>query len=408
MMVTNSGSNQQQQQQSAAAPILQAEAVASLSKILDEKKQQLHYRHHQQQHLQQHPRKLRPMSSASLTEANSSYTSDYDDDADDDAELDVLDEEAAAASSEQQHIRSLIDLALTISLEDYNYNDEEEDDDYESLLLLGEEDDSASLASYDDRTVDSLILTRQRLPSHRQDDDAFASSGKDDGKIPRMDLQSLQQEEDNLVRFLEQAQQQQQKEDSPPENDSKTDAPPPPSLSLPLLPKYELDSTPPSRFGRRTIVKPTDSMEKLARPQIPAFQHRQRIKNDVLVEKRAREAPLPELVRVDTDELLQYKQDLLEEDFDDDDSSFCSLESALLRRIELGEDGCSSDFEPFDDEIDSIVVNKQRLAKHERDCKDSIPDEDPSANANTNYMTYFSNSGGVNCAARDDTGDVPH
>jgi hypothetical protein len=255
-------------------------------------------------HLLHHYR--RHLSSLSLTEATTSNSlSEDEEEGEEAAQAQAVGTIPATRRTWKLH--ALIDRALSItSLQE----DDDDDDDLADGDDMGSgciDDDDA--ASYDDSTVDSLVLTRQRW-----------------AKMRRPCHQSL-----------------------PP-------------------PQQEQDQEP---------QVPSDSVLLLQR-QVP---------------RRAnhRDAP-PELVRIDTDELLSNHED--EDDLDEDDASYCSYESDVWREaLDEDEHDDDDDFDPFDDEIDSIAVNQRRLAKNKsKEENGTMPYcmESPLHTA----------SGGVHCAAR--------
>jgi hypothetical protein len=251
-------------------------------------------------HLLHHYR--RHLSSLSLTEATTSNSlSEDEEEVEEAAQAQAVG--TIPATRRTWNVHALIDRALSIT----SLQDDDDDDDLVDGDDIGSgciDDDDA--ASYDDSTVDSLVLTRQRW-----------------AKMRRPCHQSL-----------------------PP-------------------PQQEHDQEP---------QVPSDSVLLLQR-QVP---------------RRAnyRDAP-PELVRIDTDELLSNHE---EEDLDEDDASYCSYESDVWREALDEDEHDDDDFDPFDDEIDSIAVNQRRLAKNKSKEEDETMPycmESPLHTA----------SGGVHCAA---------
>ncbi|KAG7346400.1 hypothetical protein IV203_005468 [Nitzschia inconspicua] len=257
-----------------------------------------------------------PQPFISPTEATSSI-SDADEDDVDDGAVDM-------------NILCLIDRALNVAFET-------DDDDDDSLL---EEDfllEEGSLGSYEDCTVDSLILTRQRMANlcHLFSKE-YNSCARN--TVLTVTMKSLKEDEHRLVSIVGKARLQQD----------------PPPHRTPEEARYD------STKRARRMMKPTNSME-LTRKRVPPSRFADRIEGSRSENQARGESSLPALVRLDTDEMLPCEDDL------SDDGSLCSYRNDLLQDCDGNDD--PDDFDPFfdDDEIDSIVVNKRRLVKRKED-----------------------------------------
>jgi hypothetical protein len=233
--------------------------------------------------------------------------------------------------------QSLIDRALDIAIDSKRKDNDATDDLSTSWELYDEKPDDCSFSTtgscYDDRTVDSLILTRQRLPNlyrHSSPNvtNVIISSGVVTLEIGQPPLE----------------------EDDDKDDDERLE---PLSNSQPV---EELVTK------RRLAVSSNNSLMLWTRNDISPCQGIESVRVDTAgvatLMKAQAEACLPKLVRVETDESLRYERGL--DDDEDEDDSFASYGSDVL----LGEE-MDSDWDPFDDEIDSIAVNKLRMAKNQ-------------------------------------------
>ncbi|KAG7364972.1 hypothetical protein IV203_038175 [Nitzschia inconspicua] len=251
----------------------------------------------------------------SFTEATSSISDADEDDVDDDAV--------------NMNIHRLIDRALNVAFE----TDDDDDSLLEDDFLLEE----GSLGSYEDFTVDSLILTRQRMANlcHlcSNEYNSFARN-----TVLTVTMKSLKEDEHRLVSIVGKARLQQE----------------PPPHRTPEEARYD------STKRARRMMKPNNSME-LTRKRVPPSRFADRIEGSRSENQPRGESSLPALVRLDTDEMLPCEDDL------SDDGSLCSYRNDLLQDFDGNDD--PDDFDPFfdDDEIDSIVVNKRRLVKRKED-----------------------------------------
>jgi hypothetical protein len=246
---------------------------------------------------------------------------------------------------EDGNIQNLIDRALGIS------GDLEDKDDEDATDTIGdvekEKDDDCSFNSTN-RTVDSLILARQRLPNLLR----HTSPNGEYGLIP------------TVIVALDSVH-------SPPERGNGDDIDDYIERLQPLS-----NAQPCVKDLATTIQREVDSsnysMFEWTRNNRSPSQGTRRL-YDTWMKAQTRECP-PQLVRVETDESFRnerglnddYDKDRDDDEYDDDecddddDDSYISCESNVL----LGEDK-DWDLDPFDDEIDSIVVNKRRMAKHQ-------------------------------------------
>lgn len=320
-------------------------------------------------------------SSLSLTEANTSFSDD--DDEEEDSEKD--DSSLLPEQDDYRDIHRLIERALDIARHDLGPRHRDDDDDVDSLIDRTTDGDY-SLDGYDDdddRTVDSLVLTRRRFAKNREGAAEAAAEAKKDAIVPEVPPR-----EESLV----------QDRDCRPRKEASRRTPPPPRSDDEERETPKVSSS--SSSSSERLVEPTDNSPELPRGRrgprvVPPPSGRDR---DVSLEEKTPACDrLPELAWVDTDELLRYEADL--EDFDDEDDDFDrddvdDVDGYVAHEGDVvvlpPDPDWDSDYDPFDDEIDSIVVNKQRLAKNQNfpPNNDDEDDEDVPPAPRYEHMQY--------------------
>jgi hypothetical protein len=250
---------------------------------------------------------------------------------------------------EDWNIRNLIDRALLIAV-DLEHEDDDATDDTLTFWDVEEtKDDECSFSSNsrcEDLTVDSLILTRQRLP----DLSRHACLNGETCIIPSVII-PLESGRPTSPKDQEMFLHCTTLEDHGDVVDDDDDDDDDDERLVPLSSAESCEDL----ATRRRAINPSYNMNHISQC---AFRGG---------DAAAREC-IPELVRVETDESLQCERDFDDDDDDDehhyidgdgnDDGSCVPDESDGL----LGD---LDDWDPFDDEIDSIAVYKRRMEKQQ-------------------------------------------